>query len=81
MSDDAAVELFWLPLGAGGWFVRLGRDEIGAGEMWKFELRGLVSLAGGGVDAAAVAPPRGGRAPGWAAGLEAARRGVAADVA
>jgi hypothetical protein len=46
-----------------------GRDELGAGEMWNSN--SLVSwlLSGAGVDLGGVRPPRGGRAPGWAAGL------------
>src|SRR6185503_6593782 len=50
-----------------------GRDELDAGEMWNSN--SLVSwlLASSGVDVAAVTPPAGGRAPGWDAGLAAAR--------
>ncbi len=46
-----------------------GRDELGAGEMWNSN--SLVSwlLSGSGVDLGGVCPPRGGRAPGWGAGL------------
>jgi hypothetical protein len=51
-----------------------GRDELGAGEMWNSN--SLISwlLARCGIDAAAVRPPRGGRAPGWKAGILAARQ-------
>ena len=46
-----------------------GRDELGLGEMWNSN--GLVSwlLTCVGIDAAALVPPGGGRAPGWRAGL------------
>jgi hypothetical protein len=48
-----------------------GRDELGAGEMWNSNSVIAWVLAKGGVDAE-VEPPRGGRAPGWNAGLIAA---------
>jgi hypothetical protein len=52
-----------------------GRDELRAGEMWNSN--SLISwlLARSGVDGE-VAPPRGGRAPGWDAGLVAATAGL-----
>jgi hypothetical protein len=51
-----------------------GRDELGTGEMWNSN--SLISwlLARSGIDAGAVQPPAGGRAPGWRAGLVVARR-------
>lgn len=51
-----------------------GRDELGTGDMWNSN--SLVSwlLAQAEVDVAAIAPPRGGRAPGWDAGVAAASR-------
>jgi hypothetical protein len=56
-----------------------GRDELDAGEMWNSN--SLISwlLVGAGLDAAAIGPPRGGRAPGWSAGVVAARRGLQAS--
>ncbi len=51
-----------------------GRDELGAGEMWNSNSLVAWLLAGGGHDMAAITPPAGGRAPGWAAGLQLARR-------
>jgi hypothetical protein len=50
-----------------------GRDELAAGEMWNSN--SLVSwlLARGGLDVGAIERPPGGRAPGWQAGLVAAR--------
>jgi hypothetical protein len=51
-----------------------GRDELGAGEMWNSN--SLVSwvLARSGLPVDSLAPPPGGRAPGWNAGLVVARR-------
>lgn len=51
-----------------------GRDELGAGEMWNSN--SLVSwlLRRAGVWREGIRPPRGGRAPGWDAGLEIATR-------
>jgi hypothetical protein len=49
-----------------------GRDELGAGEMWNSNAVIAWALAAAGIDAAAIRPPAGGRAPGWSAGLVAA---------
>jgi hypothetical protein len=51
-----------------------GRDEIGAGEMWNSNslVSWLIARSGLAVDA--VSLPRGGRAPGWHAGIVLARR-------
>jgi hypothetical protein len=51
-----------------------GRDELAAGEMWNSN--SLVSwlLTRAGFDVDAIAPPAGGRAPGWGAGIDVARR-------
>ena len=51
-----------------------GRDELGAGEMWNSNSLIAWLLDRGGIDAAAIQPPSGGRAPGWAAGVVVARR-------
>ena len=51
-----------------------GRDELRAGEMWNSNSVISWLLSRSGLPAAAIRPPRGGRAPGWAAGLVAARR-------
>ena len=55
-----------------------GRDELGAGEMWNSNsvIAWIVSTAG--LDAGAIRPPAGGRAPGWQAGLAVAHRNTAA---
>jgi hypothetical protein len=51
-----------------------GRDELGTGDMWNSN--SLVSwlLACAELDTRGLRPPRGGRAPGWDAGLVAASR-------
>lgn len=49
-----------------------GRDELGAGDMWNSNSVVSWLLARGGIDVAPIAPPTGGRAPGWRAGLVAA---------
>jgi hypothetical protein len=51
-----------------------GRDELRAGEMWNSNSLIAWVLTRSGVDASVIAPPDGGRAPGWAAGLVVAAR-------
>ena len=51
-----------------------GRDEFHTGEMWNSNSVISRVLTRSGIDAAAVQPPRGGRAPGWHAGLVIAAR-------
>ncbi|HTN24239.1 MAG TPA: hypothetical protein VL120_09660 [Solirubrobacteraceae bacterium] len=53
-----------------------GRDELGAGEMWNSNSVIAWLLAAAGLPAAQLRPPPHGRAPGWDAGLEVARRGA-----
>lgn len=50
-------------------FLLWGRDELGAGDMWNSNSQISWLLARTGIDAASIAPPAGGRAPGWHAGL------------
>jgi hypothetical protein len=50
-----------------------GRDEIGAGEMWNSNAVVAWIIATSGLATDSVKPPLGGRAPGWHAGLVAAR--------
>ncbi len=58
-----------------------GRDELGLGDMWNSNSVVAWTLATSGIDTSALVPPRGGRAPGWQAGLDlAARERVAAQV-
>jgi hypothetical protein len=51
-----------------------GRDELETGEMWNSN--SLISwlIVRSGLDVEAVQPPRGGRAPGWKAGVVVANR-------
>jgi hypothetical protein len=49
-----------------------GRDAFATGDMWNSNSVVAWLLARSGIDAAAIAPPAGGRAPGWHAGLVAA---------
>jgi hypothetical protein len=51
-----------------------GRDELRAGEMWNSNSVIAWLIAQAGIDAEAIEPPPGGRAPGWNAGLVVARR-------
>ena len=51
-----------------------GRDELGAGEMWNSNSVIAWLIARSGLDASAIQPPSGGRAPGWRAGLVVAAR-------
>ena len=51
-----------------------GRDELDAGEMWNSNSVTSWILHCGGVDTTELAPPNGGRAPGWNAGLVIAAR-------
>jgi hypothetical protein len=51
-----------------------GRDELHAGEMWNSNSLIAWLLARSGIDAAAIEPPPGGRAPGWGAGVVVAAR-------
>jgi len=51
-----------------------GRDELGVGEMWNSNSLTGWLIARSGLDAEAIEPPVGGRAPGWDAGLRLAQR-------
>ena len=51
-----------------------GRDELGAGEMWNSNSVIAWLIAGAGLPADELRPPARGRAPGWQAGAEVARR-------
>jgi hypothetical protein len=52
-----------------------GRDERGTGDMWNSNSVVSWLLSRSGLPAAEIHPPTGGRAPGWQAGLVAARGG------
>lgn len=58
-----------------------GRDELGTGEMWNSNSVIAWITARSGLDADAIQPPAGGRAPGWHAGLVVARRQPVSGVA
>jgi hypothetical protein len=51
-----------------------GRDELAAGEMWNSNSVIAWVIARGGIETDSIQPPPRGRAPGWRAGLEVARR-------
>jgi hypothetical protein len=51
-----------------------GRDELRTGDMWNSNSVIAWLLEQAGLDAASLRPPDGGRAPGWRAGVVAARR-------
>jgi len=51
-----------------------GRDELNTGEMWNSNSVVAWLLATSAIEADAIQPPPGGRAPGWHAGVVAARR-------
>jgi hypothetical protein len=51
-----------------------GRDEFSTGEMWNSNSVIAWIVASSGLDAESIQPPPGGRAPGWRAGVAAARR-------
>jgi hypothetical protein len=57
-----------------------GRDELGAGDMWNSNSVVSWLLARSGLPADAIMPPTGGRAPGWHAGLVAARSLAPSDI-
>ena len=56
-----------------------GRDELELGEMWNSNSLVAWLLSTCGLDASRLAPPRGGRAPGWTSGLVLAGRVPARD--
>jgi hypothetical protein len=51
-----------------------GRDELGTGEMWNSNSVISWLIVCSGLDVGPIHPPRGGRAPGWSAGIAVARR-------
>lgn len=55
-----------------------GRDELGTGEMWNSNAVISWVIGASGLDVGSIAPPPGGRAPGWMAGVEVARRAARA---
>jgi hypothetical protein len=78
LTDDPAVARRVLDLAPHVPTVVWGRDELSAGEMWNSNSIVAWLLARGGLDAASIRPPAGGRAPGWQAGIVVAGRESAA---
>jgi hypothetical protein len=72
LSEDPAVAAAILRLAPTVPTLVWGRDELRAGDMWNSNSVIAWLLARSGLDAGAIRPPAGGRAPGWAAGLAAA---------
>jgi hypothetical protein len=58
-----------------------GRDEAGAGEMWNSNSIVAWVLIRSGIDASAIDPPAGGRAPGWRSGVAVAMQRESVDEA
>ena len=75
VPSDAARARRLLDLVARVSMATWGRDQLGTGEMWNSNSIVAWLLATSGHDAATIAAPRHGRAPGWSAGLIAASRG------
>jgi hypothetical protein len=75
LTDDPAVARRLLDLVPTLPSLRWGRDELAIGDMWNSNSVVSWLLSRSGLPAAEIHPPTGGRAPGWQAGLVAARRG------
>ncbi len=73
MSSDGAIARRLLDVVGRVPRLTWGRDELGAGEMWNSNAVIAWTLAATGIDVDRVSPPAGGRAPGWIAGIVAAR--------
>jgi hypothetical protein len=74
LTDDSAVAERLLDLVPEVPTATWGRDELRTGEMWNSNSVVAWLLDRSGIDAEAIAPPPGGRAPGWRAGIAVARR-------
>lgn len=72
LTSDPVVAQRLLDLAPAVPFLTWGRDELHVGDMWNSNSQIAWLLVRAGVDAAAIRPPIGGRAPGWLAGLAAA---------
>jgi hypothetical protein len=81
VSEDAALARRLLDLAGSVPRLVWGRDELRAGEIWNSNSVISWLLARGGLPMDTIRPPAGGRAPGWAAGLVAARRQQRGDQA
>ncbi|MGD9572032.1 MAG: hypothetical protein AB7V62_09120 [Thermoleophilia bacterium] len=74
MGDDPALARRVLELIPAVPTAVWGRDGLGTGDMWNSNSLIAWALARAGIDAGAVEPPEGGRAPGWRAGVVVAAR-------
>lgn len=74
LTDDVETARLLLALGSSVPTPVWGRDELRAGEMWNSNSVVAWLIARAGLDTGDIHPPAGGRAPGWDAGLEVARR-------
>jgi len=73
VGDGAAVAGLVLDLVPSVPLATWGRDESGAGDMWNSNSVVSWVLSRAGIELDDVHPPRSGRAPGWDAGIAAAR--------
>jgi hypothetical protein len=74
LTDDPAVARRLLGLAPRLPSPVWGRDELGTGDMWNSNSVVSWLLTASDLDVDSIRPPAGGRAPGWAAGVVAARR-------
>ena len=74
VSDDPAVAHRVLALVPALPPTTWGRDKLRAGDMWNSNSVVAWLIERAGLDAGAIRPPVGGRAPGWGAGVVVARR-------
>jgi hypothetical protein len=74
LADDVNVALRLLELVPSVPTHVWGRDELRAGEMWNSNSVISWLIARSGLAPESIHPPAGGRAPGWRAGIVAARR-------
>jgi hypothetical protein len=76
LTDDIALAGRVLEIAPDVPMLVWGRDELHAGDMWNSNSMVAWLISRIGIDAEAIRPPAGGRAPGWNAGIAAARRGA-----
>jgi hypothetical protein len=74
LTDDSALAQRLLELVPSVPTPVWGRDELHTGEMWNSNSVVSWLIAGSGLSPESIRPPAGGRAPGWRAGIVAARR-------
>ena len=81
VGADAALAARVLELAPLVPLVTWGRDELGTGDMWNSNSVVSWLLSSAGISLGEVCPPGNGRAPGWDAGIVAARRRSASTAA